>query len=81
MPGAVDVAADLVAQGFDRGEFDFIAQAFQKRELDLCLDGQLDGMEVQNMGFDGERTGAECGRLPTLVTESKHSPESAIWVM
>ena len=59
--GAGDVAGDLCAQGFDVGETLLGAEAEQEGEAERGLPGERDGVEVQQVGLDGEGRGTEGG--------------------
>src|SRR5450432_3824166 len=49
------IAADLLAQSFDRWEFDFIPQAFEETNLNFGLGRQVNRMEIQQVRLDGEQ--------------------------
>lgn len=80
-PSFLHILGDLFSQDFDGGEFDLITQPLQEMNLNFCLWREFDGMEVQQMGFDGKRLVPKVGRFPTLVTESKHSSPTRVRVM
>lgn len=75
------VAADLRLECFAVGKLDFIANALEEGDLNLRMGGEVDGMEVQQVGLDGKAVVAEVGRTPTLVTESKVSSATRVRVM
>ncbi|SPE44310.1 hypothetical protein SBA7_340001 [Candidatus Sulfotelmatobacter sp. SbA7] len=52
--GLFHVPGDLITQGVNGRELDFVAQPLQKMNFDCGLRSQLQRMEVQQMGFDGE---------------------------
>src|SRR5260370_41692285 len=53
------VMRDLFAQRFHRWKLDLIAHPVEKTDLDFALRRQLNGMEVQQVGLDGERVCAK----------------------
>ena len=63
----LDIAADLLAQGFRRGPLALIAQAGKEGEAEGRGLGQIQRAEVQQVAFDGEGsigerwTGADVG--------------------
>lgn len=64
--GVVDVGGDLGTKFFDGRKLDFRAQAAEEEQLDLRFRGQVEGMEVEQVSFNGERLGAECGALADI---------------
>ena len=57
------VLANLLAQGLHRRKFDFVAEPSEKINFDFRFWIQFDGMEVEQMGFDRKRLGAEGGTI------------------
>ena len=55
--GPLDVFSDLLSQGINRFELLLVAQSPEEDQLDLGLRQQFDGMEIEQMAFDGERVG------------------------
>src|ERR1700722_8658805 len=60
---AGDVAADLVAQRFGRGKALLGAEAAQESQAEGCVFGEFDGVEVEQVGLDGEGIRAEGGAV------------------
>lgn len=54
-----DIAEDLIAEGFGAGETSLVAQTLEEGQGQGCLLVEGDGMEVQQVGFDGEGVGPE----------------------
>ena len=52
--GSGDVAGDLVAEVLDSGEGTLGAEAAKEGEAKRGLLGELDRVEVEQVGFDGE---------------------------
>ena len=50
----MDIGSDLRPQGINGWKFDFAAQATQKVNLNFSLGSQLQGMKIQEMGFNSE---------------------------
>src|SRR5437868_14531417 len=55
----VDVMGDLLPQCVHRWEFDFTAQAAQKMDFHFCVRREFQRVEVEEVGLDSERIGAE----------------------
>src|SRR3974377_564741 len=79
------VFGDLLRQRFHRWKFDFGPQPLEEDQLQFSLCEQLDGMEVQQMAFDGERvrpkrwTIADVGhRLEALARNTQPRDVNAI---
>src|SRR5215470_4524960 len=53
------VAGDLLAQSLNRGKLDLVAHTPEKGEFDGSVGSEIDGMEVQQMAFDGEGISAK----------------------
>src|SRR6516164_189412 len=60
---AADIAADLLAQSLRRRPANLIAKPVQEREGEGCGFGEIDWVEVEQVGFDRERVGAEGGAI------------------
>jgi len=61
-----DVAAYLFAQGFGVWPTDFVAQAAQECQSERRLLVESDGVEVEQVGFDGEGVGSEGGTVSDI---------------
>src|SRR4029077_4794050 len=53
------ISCNLFAKGVDRGKLDLVAQAVEEADLNLGRWLQRNGMEVQQMSFNGKRIGAK----------------------
>ena len=51
--GALDIAADLFAERFGVWPADLGAEALQEGQREWGMLTQFDGVEVEQMGFDG----------------------------
>ena len=58
-----DIAADLFAQCFGIGPAHLGAETLQEGQGEWGVFVECDGMEVQQVGFDGEGVGAEGGAI------------------
>ena len=58
-----NVLAYLGAEGFRGGEADLRAEAFQERQFEGGVFGQVYRVEVEEVGFHGEGVGAEGGAV------------------
>src|SRR6266496_2313017 len=58
-----DIARDLFTQRFHRRELDLIPQPLQEEDFHLGLRGELDGMKIEQVAFDGKRFGSEGGTI------------------
>ena len=56
-----DVFPDLLFKRFRAGEFDFVAEPLEESKFDFGFGLEIDGVEVENVGFDGEGIGPERG--------------------
>ena len=61
--GLTDVAAYLCAEGFGIGPADFGAEAVQEGQREWGLLGELDRVEVEQVGFDREGVCVEGGAV------------------
>ena len=75
------ILCDLLAQCLDRRKLNFVAKPVEKGNLDFALRRQLDGMKIEQVRLDRKRLGSKRRRLPTFVTESKHSVPTRVHVM
>ena len=71
-PCFANVSANLLTQGVDGIKFDFIAQPFEKEQLNLRLGRERNGMKVEQVRFDGKRVCAE----GWAVTNVRHRVEA-----
>src|SRR5271168_1897736 len=62
----VDIASNLLPQNFDGRKLDLVAQALQKADLDLRLRREFDGMEIEQVGLDGEKLRPEGWTIPHI---------------
>ena len=54
-----DISEDLLAERFGAGETSLVAQTLEEGQGQGCLFVETDGVEVQQVGFDGEGVGSE----------------------
>src|SRR6185437_3294941 len=61
--GGAHVSGNLGAKLFHGGKFDLRAQAAQEKQFNFRFRGEFQGMEVEQVSFDGERLCAEGGTV------------------
>lgn len=61
--GFGDILLDLGEEGFGGGKALFVSEAVEEAEFEGGVGGEVDGVEVEEVGFDGEGIGAEGGTV------------------
>src|SRR5512146_181425 len=59
--GSADVFSDLLFEDFRTGKLHFVAKSLEENELDLRFWLEIDRVEIEDVGFDGERVRAKGG--------------------
>jgi hypothetical protein len=75
--GFFDVEADLGAEEVGRVKAALGAKAMEEGHLERGGFGEVDGVEVEEMGFDGEGVGAEGGAVADVGDASEEGGRGA----
>src|SRR3984957_17231101 len=84
-PGFFHVPANLLSQSVYGRELDLIAQTFEEADFNFSFRSQVQGMEAQQVGFDGIQIRSKCrtvahirDRIKTLAADARPGDVDAV---